>query len=429
MQVISSDNLTISEIESLITEISDDDISVSAVHIPTITLIPEGGERITAYVLLEESADVLKWLPQAIPGDDVDAAMAAYQAGGFTAGEDAAYELDLWGSGRGGAGDSGDILLDNTSENSEVVNFTWMQLTFDFASGTLVEIPNNDSAQYIGTHEFIPGVPTADMGSSLIIGESTYRGLVGNAAVDNHVANTWIVRVDGVSGDDLKVLRTSVEADARIESAIDWETSHEEVERNGGLIFGTPGLLSLQFVVASIAAIASSFVFLSLVLNQRQKELAVLQAIGASPNQIIRLVLFEILSIIIVSMFLGVVLGMGLALSFNGLFDVFGFIFQLLSNTDSTIISRELQWPWFELGMVSLAVFASVVMALLVTTRKALRSDLASVLKGSEDVGRLNQFWKPMPCITFMIPRRKTETSLHFEVCMSKSNLVKQWPL
>ena len=68
MQVISSDNLTISEIESLITEISDDDISVSAVHIPTITLIPEGGERITAYVLLEESADVLKWLPQAIPG-------------------------------------------------------------------------------------------------------------------------------------------------------------------------------------------------------------------------------------------------------------------------------------------------------------------------------------------------------------------------
>ena len=158
--------------------------------------------------------------------------------------------------------------------------------------------------------------------------------------------------------------------------------SHEEVERNGGLIFGTPSLLSLQFVVASIAAIASSFVFLSLVLNQRQKELAVLQAIGASPNQIIRLVLFEILSIIIVSMFLGVVLGMGLALSFNGLFDVFGFIFQLLSNTDSTIISRELQWPWFELGMVSLAVFASVVMALLVTTRKALRSDLASVLKG-----------------------------------------------
>ena len=138
----------------------------------------------------------------------------------------------------------------------------------------------------------------------------------------------------------------------------------------------------MQFIVASVAAVASAFVFLSLVLNQRKKELAVLQAIGASPNQIIRLVLFEILSIISVSMALGILLGMALALSFNGLFNVFGFIFQFLGGTSSSVISRELVWPWLELGIVSLAVFASVVLALLVTTRKALRSDLASVLKG-----------------------------------------------
>jgi ABC-type antimicrobial peptide transport system permease subunit len=382
LQVMSSDNLTSSEVETMITQISDKDITVSAVHVPTITLIPEGGERITAYVLMDDSRDVLKWLPQAIPGDDVSAAMTAYQEGGFSAGEDAAYELDLWGSGRGGSSDSGDELLTSDSANSENVNFTWIQLSFDFATESIVEIPNNASAQYIGTHDFIPGVPTADMASSIIIGESTYRELIGNAAVDNLRANTWIVNVNGVSGDDLQVLRSSIEADSRFENAIDWETAHEDVERNGGLIFGTPGLLSLQFVVASIAAIASSFVFLSLVLNQRQKELAVLQAIGASPNQIIRLVLFEILSIIVVSMALGILLGMGLALSFNGLFDVFGFIFQLLSGGESTIITRELQWPWLELGLVSLAVFASVVMALLFTTRKALRSDLASVLKG-----------------------------------------------
>ena len=382
LQVISSDNLTTTELEAMIEEISDKEISVSAVHIPTVTLIPEGGERITAYVLMDDSEDILKWLPQAIPGNDVSAAMTAYQEGGFSAGEDAAFDLDLWGSGRGGSSDSGDELLGTGSPNSEDVNFTWMQLSFDFSTGSIVEIPNYASARYIGTHEFIPGVPTGDMASSIIIGESTYRELIGNAAVDNARANTWIVSVDGVSGDDLKVLRTSVEADSRVESAIDWETAHENVERNGGLIFGTPGLLSLQFVVASIAAVASSFVFLSLVLNQRQKELAVLQAIGASPNQIIRLVLFEILSIIVVSMALGILLGMGLALSFNGLFNVFGFIFQLLAAGESTIISRELQWPWLELGLVSLAVFASVVLALLVTTRKALRSDLSSVLKG-----------------------------------------------
>jgi ABC-type antimicrobial peptide transport system permease subunit len=189
------------------------------------------------------------------------------------------------------------------------------------------------------------------------------------------------VELDGVSGDALEALASTLSADFRVSSVLDWSSSHKLVERNGGLIFGTPGLLSLQFVVASVAAIASSFVFLSLVLSQRQKELAVLQAIGASPNQIIRLVLFEILSIVMVSMALGIGLGIGVALSFNGFFDIFGFIFQIFGGS-STTITRTLVYPWTQLLLVSLSVFAAVVIALLVITRRALKSDLASVLKG-----------------------------------------------
>ena len=382
LQVVMSQENTSAEVEAAIAEISGRDVTVTAVHVPLLTLIPEDGEGMSAYVLMDESADVLRWFPQAIPGDDVSAAMTAYQNGGFTAGEDAAYDLDLWGSGRGGDSDSGDILLGESDDRTANVTFTWNEVTFNFSSMTLETTPHNTTLRYIGTHEFIPGVATGEMGSSIIIGESGYRDLMGNARVDNMVATTWIVSVDGISGDDLSALRVSLEADTRFDSAQDWETAHDDVERNGGLIFGTPGLLTLQFIVASVAAVASAFVFLSLVLNQRQKELAVLQAIGASPNQIIRLVLFEILSIIIVSMALGMLLGMGLALSFNGLFNVFGFIFQLFLGGESSIISRELVWPWMELGLVAIAVFAAVVMALLYTTRKALRSDLASVLKG-----------------------------------------------
>ena len=106
-----------------------------------------------------------------------------------------------------------------------------------------------------------------------------------------------------------------------------------------------------------------------------------LQAIGASPNQIYRLVLFEILSIVIVSMALGIVLGVGLALSFNGFFDVFGFIFQIFIGS-STTIDRTLVYPWTQIILVSFAVFSAVVLSLLLTTRRALTSDLASVLKG-----------------------------------------------
>ena len=233
---------------------------------------------------------------------------------------------------------------------------------------------------YMGVHEYIPGVGAATIDSAVIIGESSWRELVQERA-DNYSSKTWIVRVDGVTGEDLESLASKIEANASVASVLDWSTAHKEVERNGGLIFGTPGLLSLQFVVASVAAVASSFVFLSLVLSQRQKELAVLQAIGASPNQIIRLVLFEILSIVIVSMALGIVLGVGLALSFNGFFDIFGFIFQIFGGS-STVIDRTLVYPWTQIILVSLAVFAAVVVALLVTTRKALKSDLSSVLKG-----------------------------------------------
>ncbi len=253
-----------------------------------------------------------------------------------------------------------------------------------FAAGVQVEFvvtPHNITLDYMGLHTYIPGISTAAIDSELIIGESAWRSLVGVNSANSHNATNWIFKVSGVEGEDLETLGSNIEADFRIAEVVNWASEYKNVERNGGLIFGTPGLLSLQFVVASIAAVASSFVFLSLVLNQRKKELAVLQAIGASPNQILRLVLFEILSIVMVSMILGLILGIGLAFSFNGFFDVFGFIFQLFGGT-STSIRRELVYPWLQLGFVSLSVFAAVVLALLFTTRKALKSDLAMVLKG-----------------------------------------------
>jgi len=383
LQVNMEDPSSALQVETAIQAVGGFDLGVQAVHVPSIFLYLEGDDPMQTYVLLDDGEDVLHWYDQAIPGEDVGAAMTAYQGMTFSVGEDAAYALDLWGSGRGGrdGDDRGDILLDSDSPNSENRTFIWDEIDFNSSSMTLTSTPHSTSLRYIGVHKFIPGVPTTEMDNSIIIGESAYRALVGDDAVDNLKATTWIVKVDGVEGDSLSGLRANLEADSRFASAMDWKSEHEKVERNGGLIFGTPGLLSLQFVVASVAAVASAFVFLSLVLSQRQKELAVLQAIGASPNQIIRLVLFEVLSIVIVSMLLGVGLGMGLALSFNGLFEVFGFIFQIFGGSE-TIIQRDLVWPWLQLGIVAISVLAAVVLALLITTRKALRSDLASVLKG-----------------------------------------------
>ena len=519
----------------LVGEFTTESVTPVATTVAEIGLADNnGGDTLPTYVLLDNNGVILRWSEQALPGSNVDNALAAYAAGGFSAGEDAAYSLDLAGSGRGGEeGRLDDTLLKPGDEKSETLTLVWEKIEFNFTTGgsnesdpmalfdaytllmdsdwsnldlagqdlsgrnigridlsrgnftgsnfaqsnlsesilvntdlsyanfrganlqntVLVNImggslegtdftdanlegafgffdlsqailtnatcPDGTAADetscasgaslvppplaaplflsdttvritstpytvdmyYMGNHEYIPGVNSATALGSLIIGESSWRTLVGDDEVDNYTSTTWIVDVNGIDNEELEALGSKISADARVSSVEDWASTHKDVERNGGLIFGTPGLLSLQFVVASIAAVASSFVFLSLVLSQRQKELAVLQAIGASPNQIIRLVLFEILSIVMVSMALGIVLGVGLALSFNGFFDVFGFIFQIFGGSTTTI-QRTLVYPWSQIILVSLAVFAAVVVALLVTTRKALKSDLASVLKG-----------------------------------------------
>tara|TARA_Y100000766_G_scaffold80137_1_gene68115 strand:+ start:10922 stop:14539 length:3618 start_codon:yes stop_codon:yes gene_type:complete len=519
---------------SLVDEFSDG-VTYVATSVPELTLADEqGGDSLQTFVLFDGNEDVLRWSEQSIPGTSISSAMKGYSNNGFSAGQDAAYSLDLPGSDRGGDENSlDDVLLKPGDDKSRDIIFVWEKIEFNFTSGgseesdplalfnsytllmeadwggldlsgqdlnerdlgrvdlsntnfanadltninmseailfdvnlsdadltganlenaivvnfmggslenadftdanlagifgfldlsssilsnttcpdgtnsddtgcasgaseippplaeelfladtrvRLIVTPYTTTMYYMGTHEYIPGVGAATIGSALIIGEDSWRNLVGNNTADNFTSKTWIVRIDGLSGESLESLASQINADARVSGVLDWSSTHKEVERNGGLIFGTPGLLSLQFVVASVAAVASSFVFLSLVLSQRQKELAVLQAIGASPNQIIRLVLFEILSIVIVSMALGIVLGVGLALSFNGFFDIFGFIFQIFGGS-STTIQRTLVYPWSQIILVSLAVFAAVVVALLVTTRRALTADLASVLKG-----------------------------------------------
>ncbi|MEK9731538.1 MAG: FtsX-like permease family protein [Candidatus Poseidoniales archaeon] len=520
---------------ALLGEFTDESVTPIATSVVSIGLSNgEGGETFLTYVLFDNNGEVLRWSEQALPGEDIDAALAGYAAGGFSAGEDSAYSLDLPGSDRGGDENRlDDVLLKASDEKSQTLTFVWEKIEFNFTSGgseeqdplalfeaytllmrsdwsnlnlssqdlsgrnigridlsasnlsganladvnlsesilvdtdlsyanlrganlqnavlvnfmggslegtdlsnanlegafgffdlsgailTNATCPDGSSADvtacstgaseippplaadlflsntkvriivtpystemyYMGTHEYVPGVNSVTASSAVIIGESSWRALVGDEAADNYTSTTWIVDVGDIEGEQLEALGSKLSADARVSSVEDWASTHKLVERNGGLIFGTPGLLSLQFVVASVAAVASSFVFLSLVLSQRQKELAVLQAIGASPNQIIRLVLFEILSIVMVSMTLGIVLGIGLALSFNGFFDVFGFIFQIFGGS-STTIQRTLVYPWLQIIMVSIAVFAAVVVALLVTTRRALKADLASVLKG-----------------------------------------------
>jgi len=331
---------------------------------------PEGKSALLrTWVLFDGHEDTLIWDTQAVPGDDIDAVVSGWSQGGFTTGEAAR-----------------DVLEDIESGSVQVIQYT----EYDFELGPDFELVvtttvTESTVTYQGRHSWVPGLSSSEAEQAIVIGESTYRELVGNATADSYASTRWFFEMCDQSDEDcadaLRTVSVEIANGNGVTAASDWSTAHRENERNGGLIFGTPGLLSLQFVVASLASVASAFVFLSLVLTQRKRELAILQAIGASPNQVIRLVLFEILSILLVSMGLGVILGLAIAESFNGFFGIFGFIFQLFLG-QSAPISRELVWPWLDLALVNASVLIAVMVALLYTTRRALQADLAVVLKG-----------------------------------------------
>ncbi len=337
---------------------------------------------VTTYVIFDDTDDTLLWDKQAVPNSNLDKTISGLSSDKFTAGEGAIGLLDL--------PDNDELDSDNTGFEYKITleypeyKFRINETGFpeiDFANSTYRET----QVTYLGEHQWIPGIPSTDTSNSIIIGEKSYRKLVGPTIADNYVSTTWFFELCDQNDKDCKDALGNVAVEVGnseiVFSSNDWGSSHEEVETNGGLIFGTQGLLSLQFMVSSVAVVASAFVFLSLVLDQRSKELAILQAIGASPNQIRKLVLFEILSIIIVSMTLGVLLGVGVAQTFNGFFFVFGYIFQIFLG-NATPISRELVWPWAEIILVNISVLIAVIIALVLTTRKVLNANLAMILKG-----------------------------------------------
>ena len=325
--------------------------------------------RLRTWIVFDGHEETLLWDTQTIPTYVSDASLL-WKNNWFTAGGEARSQLGL---------SSSDISTSITIEYTD----------YDFSFGPdgldISTTVTDANIQYMGEHIWVPGLEPTQSSQVIVIGESTYKALVGNQTANSYTSNKWFFELcnqkDRGCADALRELSTEVSNVIGVSSSTDWPTVHEDNERKGGLIFGTPGLLSLQFVVASLASVASAFVFLSLVLTQRKRELAILQAIGASPNQIIRLVLFEIMAILLVSMGLGVILGLAIAEAFNGFFGIFGFIFQIFLG-ESAPIDRELIWPWFDLLLVNSSVLFAVVLALLYTTRKALKSDLAIVLKG-----------------------------------------------
>ncbi len=341
---------------------SSAEISAATILQYYATLTNDEFNGVQIWVVTDEAFELLHWTAQALPGTDLDASKARLmREGTFSHGSNAGWQLEV------------------SKGNS---------YRFELVTNPFTGASTNKTLEDIGRHLWVPGMSGPDAENVIFIGEATARAWAGSMfpTDETMTSKTWFFdfgeNAYANDGQHLRDLSVQLSTEGSVTSAQDWSSAHRDVEKNGGIIYGTPGLLSLQFVIAAMAAIASSFVFLSLVLSQRRKELSILQAIGASPSQVMRLVLFEILSITVVSMALGGLLGIGISYAFNGLFNLFGLIFQTITGSGGSGISRDLVWPLIDLLQVGGILLLAVCIALVATTRKAIGADLATVLKG-----------------------------------------------
>ena len=134
LQITLEQNYDEAQLLSLVSIFTDAEVTATATTVPSLFLSDSnGGDELLTWVVLDDNEDILRWSEQSIPGTNIDATMAAYRNGGFTAGEDAAYSLDIAGSGRGDENRLDDVLLKSTDSQSEEFAFVWEELSLQLS--------------------------------------------------------------------------------------------------------------------------------------------------------------------------------------------------------------------------------------------------------------------------------------------------------
>jgi len=145
-----------------------------------------------------------------------------------------------------------------------------------------------------------------------------------------------------------------------------------EIENIGNLNnWGIPGLLTMMFIAALIAALTISFTFSSIIMKKRMREFAVLQTIGATRGQVYKIAISENAVLMMVSVVWGIGIGLGLSYLMNGFFE---FIGQML---ERGVLERLVFVPWLQLGWIALASFIGMLLAVALSAISAARQDLS----------------------------------------------------
>ena len=146
--------------------------------------------------------------------------------------------------------------------------------------------------------------------------------------------------------------------------------------------YGIPGLLTADFVISLVAATLATFIFMSILMEQRKKEFAILRSYGASQRQIYKVVFSETIVLLLTSVIWGLFIGLGLSILFNPFFDFINvFITPLSTLASGSQIKRLLVFDWVELLFAMSITFLAMLFATFLSVRGASTAKISTVVR------------------------------------------------
>jgi len=146
--------------------------------------------------------------------------------------------------------------------------------------------------------------------------------------------------------------------------------------------FGIPGLLTADFIVSLMAATLGVYIFMSILLEKRKKEFAILRSYGASRGQIYKIIFSETFVLLLTAVVWGFLIGLGLSLLFNGFFELVNvFLTPVSVLASGSQLQRILIYDWARIGLTLALIFVSMLIATFISLRGALKANISNQLR------------------------------------------------
>ncbi|MFX0125893.1 MAG: ABC transporter permease, partial [Candidatus Hodarchaeota archaeon] len=199
------------------------------------------------------------------------------------------------------------------------------------------------------------------------------------------LASKFLVQVKESA--DVEKIKETLRLDARYKDWVIKVTTLEGELRKANELkqmdYGIPGLLTADFVISLVAATLATFIFMSILMEQRKKEFAILRSYGASQRQIYKVVFSETIVLLLTSVLWGLFIGLGLSILFNPFFGFMDIFITPLSAlvTGGSQIDRLIIFDWVELLFTMLVTFFAMLIATFLSVRSASKAKISTVVR------------------------------------------------